>query len=102
MLLILKETNTEYTLKISKNNNVWFHKIKIDDLPRVMEITDSAKNLLKQNGSLQWQQGYPNEETLTNDINNERLYGLYEDYKLMGYGAYVYAKDFKLCWNWGG
>ena len=90
---ILKETDTEYTLTISRNNNIWLHKIKIDDLPRVMEITASAKNLLKQNGSLQWQQGYPNEETFTNDINNERLYGLYEDYKLMGYGAYVYGKD---------
>ena len=90
---ISKESDTKYTLKILKNNNVWLHKIKIDDLPKVMEITTAAKKLLKQNGSLQWQQGYPNEEIFTNDINNERLYGIYEDNELMGYGAYVYGKD---------
>ena len=90
---ILKETDTEYTLKILKNNIVWLHKVTIEDLPKVMEITSSAKKLLKQNGSLQWQQGYPNEETFTKDIKSGNLYGLYEDNELMGYGAYIYGKD---------
>ena len=90
---IFKETDTEYILKIEKNNNVWIHKVSKDDLPKVMIITASAKKLLKSNGSLQWQQGYPNEETFTNDIKNGNLYGLYEDNELRGYGAYIFGKD---------
>ena len=90
---LFKETDTELILKITKNNNIWFHKVTKEDLPKVMEITASAKKLLKSNGSLQWQQGYPNEETFLNDIKNGNLYGLYEDNELMGYGAYIVGKD---------
>ena len=90
---LFKETDTEYILKISKINKVWIHKVSIDDLSKVMEITASAKKLLKSNGSLQWQQGYPNEETFSNDIKNGNLYGLYEDNELKGYGAYILGKD---------
>lgn len=90
---LVKETENDFILKIEKNNNVWFHKVKADDLPKVMKITSSAKELLKKNGSLQWQTGYPNEETFTNDIKNGNLYGLFEGDELMGYGAYIYGKD---------
>ena len=47
---LFKETDTEYILKISKNNNVWIHKVTKDDLPKVMVITAAAKKLLKGNG----------------------------------------------------
>ena len=90
---LFKETDNEYILKITKNNNVWIHRVTNEDLSKVMIITNSAKKLLKGNGSLQWQQGYPNEETFTNDIKNGSLYGLYEDNELMGFGAYVLGKD---------
>ena len=91
---LFKETDNEYILKITKNNNVWIHRVTNEDLSKVMIITNSAKKLLKGNGSLQWQQGYPNEETFTNDIKNGSLYGLYEDNELMGF-----RKRFKLCGN---
>lgn len=88
-----KETDNEYILKISKNNNIWIHKVCKEDLSCVMEITSAAKKLLKSNGSLQWQQGYPNEQTFSNDVKNGNLYGLYEDNELKGYGAYILGKD---------
>ena len=91
--MISEETENKYILKIQKNNNIWIHKVSINDIPKVMTITNSAKSLLKKNGSLQWQQGYPNEETFTNDIKNGNLYGIYEDNELMGYGAYIFGKD---------
>ena len=47
--------------------------ISIEELPFVMEIINDAKKLLSKD-SLQWQQGYPNETTMTNDINNSYLY----------------------------
>ena len=72
---LVKETENDFVLKIQKNNNVWLHKVKNDDMVKVMKITTSAKELLKKNGSLQWQCGYPNEGTFTNDIKNGNLYG---------------------------
>ena len=48
--------------------------VSINEIDQVMKIINDAKSLLKRN-SLQWQQGYPNLETMTNDINNHHLYG---------------------------
>ena len=90
---IHNENDTEIIYKISKGNNIWIHRIEKDDIQRIMKITNDAKYLLKQNGSLQWQQGYPNENTFFNDINNKSLYGIYENNKLMAYGAYIFGKD---------
>ena len=85
--------DAEIILKIEKNNKIWIHEVNIDDLQEVMKITDSAKQLLKKNGSLQWQQGYPDENTFKNDIKNKALIGLYEHNQLKAFGAYIYGKD---------
>jgi predicted acetyltransferase len=90
---IQSENESEIIFKIEKGNNIWIHRIEIDDLNKIMSITNDAKNLLKQNGSLQWQQGYPNEDTFKIDIKNKSLYGIYQDKELMGYGAYIFGKD---------
>ena len=45
------------------------------DIVAVMEIIDDAKKLLGKH-SLQWQQGYPNENTMMNDIKSSSCYGL--------------------------
>ena len=90
---IHNENDAEIIYKISKGNNTWIHRIEKDDMQRIMKITNDAKYLLKQNGSLQWQQGYPNEDTFIDDINNKSLYGIYENNNLMAYGAYILGKD---------
>lgn len=45
-----------------------FRKSKIEDIPRMMEIVRQAQNYFKSKGIDQWQDGYPNEENLKNDI----------------------------------
>ena len=90
---IHEENGEEIIYKIEKGNKLWIHRIGISDMPKVMKITNDAKTLLKKNGSLQWQQGYPNENTFTTDVNNKSLYGLYQNNELIGYGAYIYGKD---------
>ena len=90
---IFNKNETQIIYKIEKGNKIWIHRIGIENIPDVMKITNQAKDLLKKNGSLQWQQGYPNEDTFTEDIKNNSLYGLYEDNKLNAFGAYVYGKD---------
>lgn len=49
---------------------------RIEDLNEVLTVIADAKELLKNNGSLQWQDkdGYPNYQTLKNDIDKQSLY----------------------------
>ena len=49
-----------------------------NDIVAVMEIIDDAKKLLGKH-SLQWQQGYPNEDTMMNDIKSSSCYGLFNE-----------------------
>ncbi|MCQ2087713.1 MAG: GNAT family N-acetyltransferase [Bacilli bacterium] len=63
-------------------------KINLDEIDRVMVIINDAKRLLG-NHSLQWQQGYPNEETMKADIVNNDLYGCYINSTLVGIVALV-------------
>ena len=54
-------------------------KARKDDLNRILEIYDIAKSYMRKNGNLnQWNNNYPNEEILLNDINNSSLY-VYEN-----------------------
>jgi GNAT superfamily N-acetyltransferase len=66
--------------------------VAIDELPLVMEIIYDAKRLLSKD-SLQWQQGYPNEETMSNDINSSYLYGYYINNYLVGIVSLVPGID---------
>jgi len=54
-----------------------YHKVSIDEINRVMEIIEDARELLKLEGNGQWQFGYPNRNDLIDDINLSRLYGVY-------------------------
>ena len=67
-----------------KMNKIVF---KHNKMKEIMKITEQAKTLLKSNGSLQWQQGYPNEQTFTADIEKDQLVGLYENGILVAFAA---------------
>ena len=41
---------------------------KIEDISRVIDIINQAKTYFKNNDIDQWQDGYPNEETIEKDI----------------------------------
>lgn len=47
---------------------VIFRKAEIKDIPEILSIYDDAKKSLKSDGVDQWQDGYPNENTLIEDI----------------------------------
>lgn len=63
-----------------------------NEIDSVMEIINDAKELLKQN-SLQWQQGYPNKDTMLKDINSSHLYGYYIENYLVGVVALIPGID---------
>ncbi|MFC0266223.1 GNAT family N-acetyltransferase [Alloscardovia macacae] len=50
-----------------------------DDLAEIMDIVNAAKALLKDDGSSQWQNGYPNEYTFIADIEADASYVLTVD-----------------------
>lgn len=59
-------------------------KTKLNDINRVMEIINQAKAYFKNNNINQWQEGYPNAESIEKDIFNEEAYVLEDDEKILG------------------
>ncbi|MGX7173362.1 GNAT family N-acetyltransferase [Enterococcus ratti] len=51
-----------------------FRKTSFEDASTVMKIMDDAKDLLAAMGSPQWQNGYPNEEIIKQDIERSWSY----------------------------
>ncbi|MCX5775368.1 MAG: GNAT family N-acetyltransferase [Firmicutes bacterium] len=51
-----------------------FHLARYEDLPAILSIIHEAQAFLKTQNSGQWQDGYPTEGILQNDINQQRLY----------------------------
>lgn len=47
---------------------IYLRRSQVQDLDAIMKIIDDAKELLKQSGSPQWQNGYPNRESFAQDI----------------------------------
>ena len=64
-------------------------KANENDVKLVMEIINDAKELFKSQGSPQWQEddGYPNEETIQNDLKHQQLYVFTLDQYIVGIAA---------------
>lgn len=63
------------------------------DLPRIMEIINQAKALLKADGSPQWQNGKPNEDVLTEDINQKHCWVLMVGNEIAGTATLLDTDD---------
>ena len=59
-----------------------FRKTNINDLPEVMKIIREAQSYFKEQGIEQWQNNYPNEDVIENDIKNNHSYVLVKDSKI--------------------
>lgn len=59
-----------------------FRKTNINDLPEVMKIIKEAQSYFKEQGIDQWQNNYPNEDVIKNDIKNNHSYVLVKDGKI--------------------
>ncbi|WP_429971680.1 N-acetyltransferase family protein [Fructilactobacillus sp. Tb1] len=51
-------------------NSIYVRKANLTDLAAIMQIITQAKALLKADGNPQWQEGYPNTNTIEADIKN--------------------------------
>ena len=70
-----------------------FRLAKINDLKAIMKIIAEAKDYLKSAGIDQWQQGYPNQEVISEDILNQNSYVLIKEDKIVSSAALIFAED---------
>ncbi|AUJ33063.1 MAG: GNAT family N-acetyltransferase [Liquorilactobacillus nagelii] len=59
----------------------------LTDLPAMMGIIEEARQLLAVDNIPQWQDGYPNKESIKQDIENEIAYVLVNDQQVAGVAA---------------
>ena len=62
---------------------IYLRRAQLQDLTAIMKIIDDAKELLQKNGSPQWQNGYPDQETFTQDIVMQTNWILINDNKVV-------------------
>ena len=62
---------------------IYLRRAQLQDLTAIMKIIDDAKELLKKNCSPQWQNGYPDQETFTQDIVMQTNWILINDNKVV-------------------
>lgn len=71
---------------------VYIRSAKINDLDEIMLIIDEAKQLLKSDGSPQWQDGTPNSEIFQEDIKKKRCYVLVVGKQIAGVAVLMTTK----------
>lgn len=59
-------------------------KTRVEDIPSVMRIIQSAQSYFRENGIPQWQNGYPDEKQILNDIKKDGSYVLEEENQIVG------------------
>ncbi|MBD5806151.1 GNAT family N-acetyltransferase [Limosilactobacillus walteri] len=62
---------------------IYLRRAQAPDLDAIMKIIKNAKSLLKENGSPQWQDGYPNRETFAQDIAMQTNWVLVDDHQVV-------------------
>ena len=62
----------------NKVNHI-IRKAMFEDVERVMEIIEAAKVSLRERGVDQWQRGYPDEQSVIDDVKNGKGYVVEED-----------------------
>ncbi len=65
-------------------------KSRMEDIERIMCVIHEAQESMRANGIPQWQDGYPNEEVISQDIKIGNSYVLVEDENIIG-TAYIVA-----------
>lgn len=67
--------------------NSLFRKATTSDIPQIWQVLQDAISRRKMDGSNQWQDGYPNPETIENDILKNCGFVIESDSKIAGYIA---------------
>lgn len=70
-----------------------FREAKKEDIENILEVISHAKEYMKRNNSTQWNENYPNKETIINDIENNIGYVLIVKNLIRGYIVVDFSDD---------
>lgn len=70
--------------------NLVFRKAEINDITPIWAILQQSINRRKKDGSTQWQDGYPNLETVKTDVEKDQNYVLIQDDKIIATAALIF------------
>ena len=73
--------------------NYQFRRAELTELEQIWEILQQAIQRRKQNGSNQWQDGYPNPEVIHNDVEKGSGFVLVGNEKVIGYTALLISDE---------
>lgn len=82
---------------------IHIRKATLKDIPTIWEILQQAIRRRREDGSIQWQDGYPNPDVVTHDIEKGSGYVLSEEDKLIAYGSIAINDEpeyFRLLGKW--
>jgi GNAT superfamily N-acetyltransferase len=68
-------------------------KATFSELPVIWNILQQAIEQRKKDGSTQWQNGYPNEQTIHEDITNGYAYVLIDHNMIIAYAAIIFGEE---------
>ncbi len=68
-------------------------KADIGQVGRIMEIVEQARLLLRQSGSPQWQNGYPQAADIENDCRRSAAYVMVDGDEVVAYGAVIFTGE---------
>lgn len=68
-------------------------KATLNDFNSIWNIILYAKETRKTEGSIQWQDGYPNENTIKQDIINHNAYVIKKDNDILAYVSIIFDKE---------
>lgn len=68
-------------------------KASLSELTIIWNILQDAINQRKKDGSEQWQNGYPNKQTVYDDINNGYGYVLIDNNIIVAYAAIIFGEE---------
>lgn len=70
-----------------------FRKSTEEDIDSILSIINQAQAYFKGKGINQWQNNYPNSETIRMDIRNKNGYVLLKDNKIIGTTAFIFEGE---------
>ena len=70
-----------------------FRKSVKSDIPKIMNIIKQAQAYFKNQNIDQWQNGYPNEKVINNDIENEESYVMIKDNEIIATTVISFNKE---------
>lgn len=74
-----------YTLNLQlKRNQNMIRQAKISEIPDILSITKACANNMTQSGIYQWNEHYPSKSAFENDVEQEELFVLEKEGKIIG------------------